>query len=86
MKSTKEVVSVKLSDDVELQLTGNYMPRQPGKMYMSNGDPGYPDEPAEFDIIEAEITKGTVLDLILQLDTGVVLDTLANRAIEKLDI
>ena len=31
-------------------LEGEYWPATPGKLYLANGDPGYPDEPAEFDI------------------------------------
>jgi hypothetical protein len=29
-----------------------YSPGRPGRMYLSNGDPGYPDEPAELAIEE----------------------------------
>jgi len=41
-------------NDVELTLVGEYSPGYEGRMYMSNGDPGYPGEPAgfeEFDIL-----------------------------------
>jgi hypothetical protein len=29
----------------------DYTPGRPGKMYLSNGDPGYPDEPEEITLI-----------------------------------
>jgi len=31
-----------------------YSPGRPGRMYMSNGDPGYPDDPAELEIVKVE--------------------------------
>ena len=36
-----------------VSLVVDYHPGRPGVHTLSNGDPGYPDEPAEFDIIEA---------------------------------
>ncbi len=30
----------------------DYSPGRPGKMYLRNGDPGYPDEPAEVEVTE----------------------------------
>jgi hypothetical protein len=32
----------------------DYSPGRPGKMYLRNGDPGYPDEPPELEITEIE--------------------------------
>ena len=31
----------------EVTVQYDYSPGRPGRMYMPNGDPGYPDEPAE---------------------------------------
>ena len=38
----------------------DYSPGRPGKMYLRNGDPGYPDEPAELDITDLERNGCTV--------------------------
>jgi cysteinyl-tRNA synthetase len=36
----------------EVQVDYTYSAGRPGKMYMPNGDPGYPDEPAEAEILQ----------------------------------
>ena len=44
-------------DEVEVEVTVHYdWYFEPGQMYLSNGDPGYPDE------FEAEITEWEVTD------------------------
>jgi len=35
----------------------NYTPGEKGCRYMPNGDPGYPDEPAEIEIVNIEFPK-----------------------------
>ncbi len=50
--------------DTELVVTGKYTPRVPGCMYLPNGDPGYPEEPAEFEIHEATIGDYDVMPLL----------------------
>jgi len=35
--------------DIDLTIIGIYQPGYEGRMYMRNGDPGYPGEPAGFD-------------------------------------
>ena len=41
-------------DGYELEITGEYTPAQKGCNYLKNGDPGYPDEPATFEIDEVK--------------------------------
>jgi hypothetical protein len=56
-----------------------YVPGKPGCQYMSNGDPGYPDDPPELDIMRVEDQDGNaylltddeedrLLDLIEELE------------------
>lgn len=40
---------------VEMEVTGEYYAGCRGRMYLRNGDPGYPDEPAEFSIESIEV-------------------------------
>jgi len=37
--------------EFEVEVHFTYSPGTPGRMYMPNGDPGYPDEPAEFEVV-----------------------------------
>ena len=36
------------------RVTGDYFPSTPDVFYMSNGDPGYPGEPEEFEVTKVE--------------------------------
>ncbi len=38
----------------------DYSPGRPGKMYLRNGDPGYPDEPAEVEVTRIEFQSRQV--------------------------
>ena len=42
----------------------DYSTGRPGKMYMPNGDPGYPDEPAEVVINKISIDGEELTDLL----------------------
>jgi hypothetical protein len=42
-------------DDDDATVTFCYSPGRPGRNYMPNGDPGYPDEPAEIELISVII-------------------------------
>ena len=64
----KDVVDIKLGQ-LELRVEGVYIPFRHGKMYMSNGDPGYPDEPAEFEITKVFFKDTDVSDLLNEIDT-----------------
>jgi hypothetical protein len=37
--------------EIEVEVTGNYYPGLPEQRYLRNGDPGYPAEAAEMEII-----------------------------------
>lgn len=73
--------------DTELVVTGNYSLGEPGRMYLPNGDPGYPPEPPEFEIYE--ITIGGVdsmafIECCWNKDGGYVLDDIETRCLEKM--
>ena len=51
----------------------DYSPGRPGKMYLRNGDPGYPDEPAELQINELE-RNGICLPIIDDDGDGMLTD------------
>jgi hypothetical protein len=48
--------------DIDIQYY--YEPFTPGRMYMNNGDPGYPDEGGEFYIEQAWIGGQEVTELL----------------------
>ena len=42
---------VEIDYEYDVDVTYSYSPRIPGRMYLGNGDPGYPEEPAEVEIL-----------------------------------
>jgi hypothetical protein len=53
-----------LDDDLELEITGEYIPFEPEIRYLNNGDPGDPGFPPFFEFDEIKITKGNLLNFI----------------------
>ena len=51
-------------DGVEIDIQYYYEPFTSGRMYMDNGDPGYPDEGGEFYIEQAWIGGQDVTELL----------------------
>ncbi|MFA5165391.1 MAG: hypothetical protein WC481_07500 [Candidatus Omnitrophota bacterium] len=43
--------------DGELFVVFSFYPGSPGRMYLRNGDPGFPDEPSEIEIISVSTSK-----------------------------
>ena len=39
----------------DVTITFDFYPGRPARMYLRNGDPGYPEDPAECDIISVEV-------------------------------
>ena len=68
MKKNKKSVTLRLSDNLELEVEGTYYPEEPMVWTLSNGDPGHPGSASEFNIKDVKIIKGTLLDLISHLD------------------
>jgi hypothetical protein len=63
----KKSVTIKLSDTLELEVIGNYIPEEMEVRYTKNGD-GYPGFPSDFDIEDVKIVKGNIIDLLEELD------------------
>ena len=61
--------TIKLADNLELEIEGNYYPGEPMVWTLPNGDPGHPGSPSEFDIKNIKLIKGSLYDLIDHLDT-----------------
>ena len=71
-------------DGYELEITGDYTPGQKGRNYLKNGDPGYPDEPAEFVIDEVKREGIKTNDYNMNPPDGLdVLSYLEDICIEK---
>lgn len=86
MKRNKQSVILKLSDNLELEVEGIYYPEEPMIWTLPNGDPGYPGSPSEFEINDIKITKGTLLDLIDNLNGNLDLwNYLTELAIKQIE-
>lgn len=55
-------------DGMEVTITFDYRPGRPAVMYLRNGDPGYPEDPAEVEFISAEPEHGVTLPPALKKD------------------
>jgi len=62
---TRDITYAGVTFEVEF----NASPGRPGCMYLHNGDPGYPDEPAEFEILSIKL-EGNDQDLSELLQHG----------------
>jgi len=51
--------------DLIVDIEYYYTPAVPGRQYMANGDPGYPDEPAECELIEVSTLEGIAISQAL---------------------
>ena len=54
MKRSNELVTLKLSDSLELEIEGIYIPEEPIVMYYPDGS-GFPGSPSEFEIQNIKI-------------------------------
>jgi hypothetical protein len=78
--------TIKLSDDLELEVKGFYTPEEPMIWTLPNGDPGYPGSESEFEINDIKITKGTLLDFIYATDgRQFVIDYLEELTIKQIE-
>ena len=82
----KTITTIKLSDNLELEIEGYYVPEESMIWTLSNGDPGHPGSASEFEIHNIEINKGTLLDLIDNLNGNLDLwDYLTELAIKQIE-
>jgi hypothetical protein len=80
-----EEVVLKLSENLILTIEGHYYPEEPMVMYYADGS-GYPGSPSEFEINDIKITKGTLLDLIDNLNGNLDLwDYLTELTIKQIE-
>jgi hypothetical protein len=50
---------IEVNDEpIEVTIEAEFIPGQPGRRYMPNGDPGYPDEPDEINILSITDANG----------------------------
>lgn len=45
-------------EPIEVEIQAEFIPGQPGRKHMSNGDPGYPDEPDEVRVLSITDANG----------------------------
>ena len=63
----------------EVQVDYTYSAGRPGKMYLRNGDPGYPDEPAEVEILNVWLYGRDVLTQLPDKSYDSLLDTITSN-------
>ena len=84
MKATTHTATVKLYLELEVDVTGHYIPEKPATFYRSNGDPGDPPEYAEYSIHKVEC-KGIDITNILSDDDWSSLEESCLEYIEGID-
>ena len=67
LKYTDMTETIKLND-AELEVEFNYYKGKPERRYMSNGDPGYPEESPEIDILKVTWNNLDITKLIQELN------------------
>ena len=63
----------------EISVDYTYSAGRPGKMYLRNGDPGYPEEPAEVEIVNVWLYGICVLQYITDKSYDSLLDTITSN-------
>ena len=48
--------------EVKVSVTYHFTSARPAKMYLRNGDPGYPEEPAGVEVLKIEDDAGNMYD------------------------
>lgn len=67
--------------NTEATITGTYYPGIPARMYLANGDPGYPEEYPDFDIETFEVGGEDILEQV----SAMFLRTSSGTYVEYLD-
>jgi hypothetical protein len=57
---------IQISDNVEIFVQYDYYKGCDGLWTLPNGDPGYPPEPDELEIVDIILTKGKLMDLLYE--------------------
>jgi len=68
------MVTIKIQIEIEVEVEGKYIPGDPGVWTYSNGDPGYPETPAEFEIHKVMWGKTDITDLLSSDDLRYIED------------
>jgi len=63
----------------EVSVDYTYRAGRPGRRYLCNGDPGYPDEPAEVEILNVWFHKLCLLKYLTDKALEALSDTIANN-------
>lgn len=78
-------VTLKLTDDLTIEVSGFYTPEEKMVMYYSDGS-GYPGSPSEFEIDDVKLVKGSIVNLLEYFnDVKDVWGELEEKVLEKLD-
>jgi len=65
--------------EVEVVVDYTYSAGRPGKMYLRNGDPGYPEEPAEVEIMNVWFHELCILKYLTDKALDALYDTIINN-------
>jgi len=69
-------------DDVEMEVSYEATPYRPAVYYLSNGDPGYPEEGGDFDIFEVRVNGINIIKSLSAEDFDEITE-IASRAVES---
>jgi len=81
MKTFSQTVTLDFGvlGEQDVEVSYAYSPGRPGRMYMPNGDPGYPDEPAEVEILSVPLFSMDTLPHLSEPAFDSLLDTIINN-------
>jgi len=70
--------TIKIQIEIEVEVEGKYIPGDPGVWTYSNGDPGYPATPPEFEIHKVLWGKTDIVDLLSDDDLWCIEEQMLN--------
>lgn len=73
-------MKVKIYLEIEVDVDGKYYPADPGKWTLSNGDPGYPPTPAEYEINKVMWGDLDITDTLSEEDLDYITEVMLDEA------
>ena len=77
------MATIKIQIEIEVEVEGKYIPGDPGVWTYSNGDPGYPETPPEFEIHKVLWNNIDITDNLSSDDLYDIEDQMLNIENEK---
>ena len=73
-------MKIKIQLEIEVDVDGTYIAADPGVWRYSNGDPGYPPTPAEYEINKVMWGDLDITDTLSEEDLDYITEVMLNEA------